>query len=456
MSQLHVVILAAGEGKRMKSATAKVLQKIAGRPMLAHVIDTARRLGADGIHVVYGHGGEQVRAAFADQTDLHWTEQEQRLGTGHALQQAMPAVPQDARVLVLYGDVPLIASQTLQHLLAAPGRIAVLVADLDDPTGYGRIVRDPQGRVGRIVEHKDADDELREIRTVNTGILVADGEALRGWLQHLGNDNAQGEYYLTDVFASAAAEFNAAEMVHVHDPLEVEGANDPWQLAQLERAFQRRAARALCLQGARLIDPARFDQRGEVTVGNDVEIDVDVVLEGRVELGDGVRIGPFCRLKDVRLGPGTEVRAHCDMDGVVVEGAAQIGPYSRLRPGTVLADGVHIGNFVETKNARIGVTSKANHLSYIGDAVIGSGVNVGAGTITCNYDGVNKSTTIIEDGAFIGSNSSLVAPVTIGKDATIAAGSVIARNAPEGQLSVARARQTSVEGWQRPKKQPKH
>jgi bifunctional UDP-N-acetylglucosamine pyrophosphorylase/glucosamine-1-phosphate N-acetyltransferase len=456
MSQLHVVILAAGEGKRMKSATAKVLQKIAGRPMLAHVIDTARRLGADGIHVVYGHGGEQVRAAFADQTDLHWTEQEQRLGTGHALQQAMPAVPQDARVLVLYGDVPLITDETLKHLLAAPGRIAVLVADLEDPTGYGRIVRDPQGRVGRIVEHKDADDELRAIRTVNTGILVADGEALRGWLQHLGNDNAQGEYYLTDVFASAAAEFNAAEMVHVQDPLEVEGANDPWQLAQLERAFQRRAARALCLQGARLVDPARFDQRGEVTVGHDVEIDVDVVLEGRVELGDGVRIGPFCRLKDVRLGPGTEVRAHCDMDGVVVEGAAQIGPYSRLRPGTVLADGVHIGNFVETKNARIGVTSKANHLSYIGDAVIGSGVNVGAGTITCNYDGVNKSTTIIEDGAFIGSNSSLVAPVTIGKDATIAAGSVITRNAPEGQLSVARARQTSVEGWQRPKKLPKH
>ncbi|MGO4222375.1 bifunctional UDP-N-acetylglucosamine diphosphorylase/glucosamine-1-phosphate N-acetyltransferase GlmU [Lysobacter sp. TAF61] len=456
MSQLHVVILAAGEGKRMKSTTAKVLQKIAGRPMLAHVIETARGLGADGIHVVYGHGGEQVRAAFADQTDLHWTEQEQRLGTGHALQQAMPAVPQDARVLVLYGDVPLIARDTLQHLLAAPGRIAVLVADLEDPSGYGRIVRDPQGRVGRIVEHKDADDEQRQIRTVNTGILVADGAALRNWLQHLGNDNAQGEYYLTDVFASAASEFNAAEMVHVRDPIEVEGANDPWQLAQLERAFQRRAARALCIQGARLTDPARYDQRGQVTVGHDVEIDVDVILEGRVELGDGVRIGPFCRLKDVRLGAGTEIRAHCDLDGVVVEGAAQIGPYSRLRPGTVLADGVHIGNFVETKNARIGVTSKANHLSYIGDAVIGSGVNVGAGTITCNYDGVNKSTTIIEDGAFIGSNSSLVAPVTIGKDATIAAGSVITKNAPDGQLSVARARQMSVEGWVRPKKQPKH
>jgi len=455
MNPLHVVILAAGEGKRMKSTTAKVLQKIAGKPMLGHVIDTARQLGAAGIHVVYGHGGEQVRAAFADQTDLHWTEQEQRLGTGHAVQQAMPSVPVDARVLVLYGDVPLITAETLQRMLAAPGRIAVLVADLQDPTGYGRIVRDPQGRVGRIVEHKDADDEQREIRTVNTGILVADGEALRRWLQRLGNDNAQGEYYLTDVFASAAEEFNAAEMVHVQDPIEVEGANDPWQLAQLERAFQRRAARALCVQGARLADPARFDQRGDVRVGHDVEIDVDVVLEGKVVLGDGVRIGPFCRLKDVTLGAGTEVRAHCDLDGVVVEGAAQIGPYSRLRPGTVLADGVHVGNFVETKNARIGVTSKANHLTYLGDAVIGAGVNVGAGTITCNYDGVNKSTTTIEDGAFIGSNSSLVAPVTIGREATIAAGSVITRDAPEGQLTVGRARQATIEGWQRPKKKPK-
>ena len=452
---LHVIILAAGEGKRMKSATAKVLQKIAGKPMLGHVIDTARQLGAVGIHVVYGHGGEQVRAAFADQTDLHWTEQEQRLGTGHAVQQAMPSVPVDAHVLVLYGDVPLITAQTLQRLLDAPERIAVLVADLVDPSGYGRIVRDTQGRVGRIVEHKDADDEQREIRTVNTGILVADGEALRRWLQHLGNDNVQGEYYLTDVFASAAAEFNAAEMVHVQDPIEVEGANDPWQLAQLERAFQRRAARALCVQGARLADPSRYDQRGEVSVGHDVEIDVDVVLEGTVVLGDGVRIGPFCRLKDVTLGPGTEVRAHCDLDGVVVEGAAQIGPYSRLRPGTVLADGVHIGNFVEAKNARIGVASKANHLTYLGDTVIGAGVNVGAGTITCNYDGVNKFTTTIEDGAFIGSNSSLVAPVTIGKEATIAAGSVVTRDAPEGQLTVARARQSTIEGWHRPKKKPK-
>ena len=449
---LHVAILAAGEGKRMKSSISKVLQKVAGRPMLGHVIDTARQLQPAGIHVVYGHGGEQVRTAFADDADLHWTEQTQRLGTGHAVQQVMPGIPQDARVLVLYGDVPLITAETLNRLLAAPGRIAALVADLEDPTGYGRIVRDPEGRIARIVEHKDADDEQRAIRTINTGILVADGEALRRWLQHLRNDNAQQEYYLTDVFASAAKEFTPAEMVHVHDPIEVEGANDPWQLAQLERAWQRRAARALCLQGARLADPSRYDQRGVVSVGHDVEIDVDVVFEGRVELADGVRIGPFCRLKDVRLGPGTEVRAHCDLDGVVVEGTALIGPYARLRPGTVLADGAHVGNFVETKNARIGVGSKANHLTYLGDAVIGSGVNVGAGTITCNYDGVNKSTTTIGDGAFIGSNSSLVAPVTIGAGATIAAGSVITRNAPDGMLTVARARQSTVEGWQRPKK----
>jgi bifunctional UDP-N-acetylglucosamine pyrophosphorylase / glucosamine-1-phosphate N-acetyltransferase len=452
---LHVVILAAGEGKRMKSSLPKVLQKIAGKPMLAHVIDSARALAPAGVHVVYGHRGEAVRSAFSDQNDLFWTEQAQQLGTGHALQQAMPNVPQDARVLVLYGDVPLITPATLRHLLAAPGRLAVLVADLDDPTGYGRVIRDAEGRVARIVEHKDANDEQRELQTVNTGIIVADGEPLRRWLEHLRNDNAQGEYYLTDVFAFAASEFDAAEMVHVVDPIETEGANDPWQLAQLERAFQKRAARALCLQGARLVDPARIDIRGTVGVGMDVEIDADVVLEGEVTLADGVRIGPFCRLKDVTLGPGTEVRAHCDLDGVVVEGAAQIGPFARLRPGTVLADGVHVGNFVETKNARLGVSSKANHLTYLGDAVIGSRVNIGAGTITCNYDGVNKSTTTIEDGAFVGSNSSLVAPVTVGKNATIGAGSVISKNAPAEQLTIARGKQVSIEGWQRPVKKPK-
>ena len=449
---LHVVILAAGEGKRMRSSVPKVLQPIAGRPMLGHVVDTARAFDPAGIHVVYGHGGDAVREAFAADADLHWSEQRQRLGTGHALQQAMPDVPPDARVLVLYGDVPLITADTLRRLLEAPGRIAVLVADLDDPAGYGRIVRDAEGKVARIVEHKDADEEQREIRTVNTGILVADGEPLRRWLDGLDNENAQGEYYLTDVFAAASSEYDSAEMVHVREPIEVEGANDRWQLAQLERAFQLRAARALCIDGARLADPARIDVRGTVKVDRDVAIDVDVVLEGDVDLAEGVVIGPFCRLRNVKLGPGTEVRAHCDLDGVVVEGAATIGPFARLRPGTVLADGVHIGNFVETKNTRLGVSSKANHLSYLGDAVVGSGVNIGAGTITCNYDGANKSTTTIEDGAFIGSNSSLVAPVTIGKDATVAAGSVITRTAPEGKLSVARARQSVVDGWQRPAK----
>ncbi|MBB1087055.1 bifunctional UDP-N-acetylglucosamine diphosphorylase/glucosamine-1-phosphate N-acetyltransferase GlmU [Lysobacter sp. SG-8] len=449
---LHVVILAAGEGKRMKSATPKVLQKIAGKPMLGHVIDTARALSPAGIHVVYGHGGEQVRDAFEGQADLSWAEQAERLGTGHAVQQAMPGVPTDARVLILYGDVPLIRAETLRHLLAAPGRLAVLVADLDDPTGYGRIVRDAEGNVARIVEHKDADDEEREIRTVNTGILVADGEPLRRWLDHLGNDNTQGEYYLTDVFTAAADEYNAAEIVHVEQPVEVEGANDPWQLSQLERAFQLRAARALCVDGARLADPARCDIRGEVVVGHDVEIDVDVVFEGRVELGDGVRVGPFCRLKDVRLAAGSVVHAHCDLEGAVAEGAVAIGPYARLRPGTVLADGARIGNFVETKNTVLGVGSKANHLTYLGDSTVGAGVNIGAGTITCNYDGVNKSKTVIGDGAFIGSNSSLVAPVEIGADATVAAGSVVTRTAPAGQLTVARARQSTIDGWQRPVK----
>lgn len=452
---LHVVVLAAGEGKRMKSALPKVLQKIAGRPMLAHAIDAARALSPQGIHVVYGHGGEAVRAAFEDQPDLQWAEQAQQLGTGHAVQQAMPGVPDDARVLVLYGDVPLITAHSLQRLLDAPGRLAVLAADLPDPTGYGRILRDPEGRVAAIVEQKDADEDQRRIRLVNTGVIAADSTALKRWLEHLGNDNAQGEYYLTDVFAAAADEYAAAEIVVVADPLETEGANDPWQLARLERAFQLRQVRVLCTDGARVADPARIDIRGTVRVGRDVEIDVDVVFEGDVELGDGVRIGPFCRIKDSTLAAGTEVRAHCDLDGACSEGAVHIGPYARLRPGTVLADGAHIGNFVETKNATVGVGSKANHLTYLGDAVVGAGVNIGAGTITCNYDGANKFTTTIEDKAFIGSNSALVAPVTIGEGATIGAGSVIGRNAPAGQLTVARARQVTLEGWVRPVKQPK-
>lgn len=449
---LHVIILAAGEGKRMKSALPKVLQPIAGRPMLAHVIEAARTLAPAGIHVVYGHGGDQVQAAFADQADLQWAHQAQQLGTGHAVAQAMPQVPDAASVLVLYGDVPLTRPETLQRLLAASGRVAVLVAEPEDPSGYGRVLRDAEGRVAAIVEHKDASDEQRRIRTINTGIIAAESTALRRWLSALSNHNAQGEYYLTDIFASAAGEFSPAEMVLVADPIEAEGANDPWQLSQLERAYQLRAARALCTQGARVLDPSRFDRRGTVKVGRDVEIDVDVILEGEVELGDGVRIGPFTRLKDVKLGAGTLVRAHCDLDGVICGDAAQIGPYARLRPGTVLADGVHVGNFVETKKITLGLGSKANHLTYLGDAVIGAGVNIGAGTITCNYDGVNKFTTTIEDGVFVGSNSSLVAPVTLGRNATIGAGSVITKHAPADQLTIARGRQMSVEGWQRPKK----
>ena len=452
---LHVVILAAGEGKRMKSAVPKVLQQIAGRPMLAHAVDAARALDPAGVHIVYGHGGEQVRAAFADQPDLYWAEQARQLGTGHAVQQAMPNVPDDVRVLVLYGDVPLITPASLQRLLDAPGRLAVLAAELPDPTGYGRIVRDPEGRVAAIVEQKDADDEQRRIRLVNTGVIVADSTALKRWLEHLRNDNAQEEYYLTDVFAAAADEYAAAEIVVVAVPLETEGANDPWQLAQLERAFQRRQVRALCMDGARVADPARIDIRGKVTVGRDVQLDVDVVLEGEVILGDGVRIGPFCRLKDVSLAAGTEVRAHCDLDGARTEGAVTVGPFARLRPGTVLAVVANSGNFVETKNAKVGVGSKANHLTYLGDAVLGAGVNIGAGTITCNYDGVNKATTTIEDRAFIGSNSSLVAPVTVGEGATIAAGSVLTKDAPAGKLTVARSRQETLDGWKRPVKKPK-
>ena len=416
------------------------------------------------MHIVHGHGGDQVRAAFADQSDLRWAEQTERKGTGHAVQQAMGAgsigagligvIPDDARVLVLYGDAPLNRAETLQRMLAIPAPLVGLTTELAEPFGYGRVLRDAQGRVAAIVEEKDATDEQRHIHLVYTGVIVADAAALRRWLDGLKNENSQGEYYLTDVFAAAAHEYTPAEIVIAEDPQETEGANDAWQLAQLERAFQLRAVRRLCVDGARFADVNRVDVRGEVIVGQDVEIDANVIFEGRVVLGDGVCIGPFCRLKDVELAAGTEVRAHCDLEGARTEGAALIGPFARLRPGTVLADGVHVGNFVETKNARIGAGSKANHLSYLGDAAIGAGVNVGAGTITCNYDGANKSTTTIEDGAFIGSNAALVAPVRIGKGATIAAGSVISKEAPDGKLTLARAKQVTVDGWKRPIKKP--
>jgi bifunctional UDP-N-acetylglucosamine pyrophosphorylase/glucosamine-1-phosphate N-acetyltransferase len=358
-------------------------------------------------------------------------------------------------VLVLYGDVPLIRADSLRALLASDVPLAVLGAQLDDPTGYGRLQLDASGRVGAIVEHKDADATQRAIRLVNTGIVAADASRLRGWLARLGRGNSQGEYYLTDVFAMASDEGAPASVVVVDDAVETEGANDPWQLAMLERAFQRRAVRALAQAGVRFADPARVDVRGTVHAGTDVDVDVDVIFEGDVVLGDGVRIGPFSRLRNARLGAGTTVHAHCDLDGAQVGTACTIGPYARLRPGTELEAGVHVGNFVETKKARLGTGSKANHLSYLGDADIGAGVNIGAGTITCNYDGVNKSTTTIGDGAFIGSNSALVAPVSIGKDATIGAGSVITHDAPEGQLTVARGRQSSIPAWKRPTRKPR-
>ncbi|WP_374350148.1 bifunctional UDP-N-acetylglucosamine diphosphorylase/glucosamine-1-phosphate N-acetyltransferase GlmU [Thermomonas sp.] len=449
---LHVVILAAGEGKRMKSVLPKVLQTVAGQPMLAHVIAAARKLKPAGIHVVFGHGGDQVRSAFAAQSDLLWAEQAHQLGTGHAVQQAMVQIPDAAKVLVLYGDVPLITADSLQRLLAAPAKLAVLAAELANPTGYGRILRDSEGHVAAIVEQKDANEDHLRIRMVNTGVIAAEAASLKRWLAGLSNCNAQGEYYLTDVFASAAHEFAAAEVVVVNDPLETEGANDPWQLAQLERAFQLRQVRNLCMDGARVADFARVDIRGVVTVGRDVEIDADVIFEGTVRLGDGVRIGPFCRIKDADIAAGTVVRAHCDIEGAQIGTGAQIGPYARLRPGTVLAEDVHVGNFVETKKATLGRGSKANHLSYLGDAVIGSKVNIGAGTITCNYDGVNKFTTTIGDGVFVGSNSALVAPVKIGDGATIGAGSTISKDAPANKLTVARERQITLDGWHRPVK----
>ena len=457
MSQapLHVIVLAAGAGTRMKSARPKVLMPLAGRPLLAHALAAARALSPAAIHVVYGHGGDQVQAAFAGQDDLRWVLQAERLGTGHAVEQALPGVPDAAQVLVLYGDVPLTRADTLRELAQVEGGFGLLAIRVADPKGYGRVLRDGTGHVRCVIEEKDADDEQRAIDVVNTGILVAPAAALRGWIGRLDRNNAQGEYYLTDIFAMANEEKRPALSVECADPVEASGANDALQLATLEAEYRQRAARTLMLAGLRLADPARIDVRGAVTAGRDVELDIDVILEGEVSLGDEVRVGPFTRLKDVRLAAGTVVQAHCDLEGVVTHGPCTIGPFARLRPGTELDAGVHVGNFVETKKTRIGENSKANHLTYLGDTVIGRGVNVGAGTITCNYDGVNKFVTHIEDGAFIGSNAALVAPVTVGANATIGAGSVIARDAPAGELTVARGRQLTLSGWKRPEKASK-
>jgi len=452
-ANLHVIILAAGAGTRMKSSRPKVLMPLAGRPLLDHVVQAARALQPAMIHIVYGHCGDQVQAAFTDQPDLSWVLQSERLGTGHAVQQAMSKVPDDAQVLVLYGDVPLTLIETLQQLVDSESPLRLLTTRLDDPRGYGRVLCDGNGLIREVVEEKDADDTQRAVNRVNTGILAADSTALRGWISRLDRNNAQGEYYLTDIFGMAAEENTPALSVECSDPMEAAGANDPWQLAGLEAYFRQRAARELALQGVRLADPLRVDIRGSVQAGHDVELDINVILEGHVELGDDVRIGPFCRLRDVQLAAGTVVQAHCDLEGVVTHGPCTIGPFARLRPGTVLEAGVHIGNFVETKKTHLGQGSKANHLTYLGDSEVGARVNIGAGTITCNYDGVNKSLTQIGDGAFIGSNTSLVAPVSIGAQATIGAGSVITRDAPDGELTVARTRQQTLPGWKRPVKQ---
>ncbi|HET6553000.1 MAG TPA: bifunctional UDP-N-acetylglucosamine diphosphorylase/glucosamine-1-phosphate N-acetyltransferase GlmU [Dyella sp.] len=450
---LHVIVLAAGEGKRMKSKKAKVLMPLAGRTLLSHVLDAARTLQPEAIHVVYGHCGEQVRSAFEHDADLRWVLQSQRLGTGHAVREALLDVPDGATVLVLYGDVPLTRAQTLERLVGAEGTVALLATRVSDPSGYGRVLRDGNGYVRAVVEEKDADDAQRANNLINTGIVAADADALKRWTSKLDRNNVQGEYYLTDIFAMAAGENRAATCVECEDEYEAAGANNPWQLAELEAQYRLRAARTLALEGVRIADPLRIDVRGVVKAGMDVEIDVNVILEGEVTLGDDVHIGAFTRLKDVQLAPGTVVLTHCDLDGVVTHGPCIIGPFARLRPGTELAAGVHIGNFVETKKARIGEGSKANHLSYLGDTVVGRGVNIGAGTITCNYDGANKHLTTIGDGAFIGSNSALVAPVTIGAQATIGAGSVIGKDAPDGELTLARAKQHTLHGWKRPAKQ---
>ncbi|MEJ2646114.1 MAG: bifunctional UDP-N-acetylglucosamine diphosphorylase/glucosamine-1-phosphate N-acetyltransferase GlmU [Gammaproteobacteria bacterium] len=450
---LSIIILAAGKGKRMHSDLPKVLHPVGGKPLLEHVIDTAEALGAGAIHVVYGHGGEQVRERLGHRR-VQWVEQAEQLGTGHAVAQALPAVSNHDRVLVLYGDVPLIRAATLNGLLAAgeQGSLGLLTAHLRHPQGYGRIVRDEAGQVEGIVEEKDATDAQRQITEVNTGFLTASAEALKGWVAALDNANAQGEYYLTDVIAMAAREGGLIRTVAAESKAEILGVNDRSQQAELERHYQRDRARAVMAAGVTLMDPNRFDLRGTLRAGRDVTIDVNAVLEGDIELGDRVAIGPNAVLRNVRLGAGTQVFANCVIEDAEVGADARIGPFARIRPETRLADRVHVGNFVEIKKSEVGEGSKVNHLSYIGDTTIGTGVNVGAGTITCNYDGANKHRTVIGDNAFIGSDTQLVAPVTVGAGATIGAGSTVTRDAPAGELTLSRAPQQTREGWKRPTK----
>ena len=449
---LNVVILAAGKGTRMKSSLPKVLHKVAERSMVQHVIDTANSLGASSINLVYGYGADQLKTGLGEQP-LNWVLQAEQLGTGHAVQQAIPQIADEDTVLILYGDVPLTRKETLQQLLAtrAADGLAILTVILANPTGYGRIVRE-NGKVIGIVEQKDATPAQLQINEVNSGIMAVPGKKLKAWLSGLQNNNAQGEFYLTDIVAMAAAEGVTITTAHPQNPIETEGANNRVQLAQLERAYQLRKAEELMLNGANLRDPARIDVRGEVQVGSDVMIDINVIFEGKVVLGDGVSIGANCILKDVVIGANTEIKPNTMVESSTIGADCSVGPYARIRPDSVLADDSHVGNFVELKKTVLGQGSKANHLTYLGDAVIGSKVNVGAGTITCNYDGANKFQTTIEDGVFVGSNSSLVAPLTLGKNSTVGAGSVITQSVAEDELVVARTKQRHITGWKRPVK----
>ena len=454
---MNIVILAAGMGKRMNSDLPKVLHPLAGKSLLGHVVDTARTLDPQRLVVVYGHGGEQVQAAFAGQTDVQWALQSPQLGTGHAVAQAVPMLVDDVPTLILYGDVPLVKASTLQRLAEAAqgGKLALLSQHVADPTGYGRVVRDAAGNVSRIVEHKDADAETLKINEINTGILVCPTGPLKRWLTALKNDNAQGEYYLTDVIAAAVADGTGVVTAHPDAEWETLGVNSKTQLAFLERRHQRNLADRLTDSGVMLADPDRIDIRGTLECGRDVFIDVGCVFEGTVRLGKGVKIGPNCVLKDCTLADGTQVQAMSVIDSAEVGAQGRIGPFARLRPGTKLGEDSHIGNFVELKNASTGTGSKINHLSYVGDAEIGSRVNIGAGTITCNYDGVNKHKTIIEDDVFVGSDSQLVAPVTVRRGATLAAGTTLTREAPADSLTLSRVPQTTKSDWKRPQRKTK-
>jgi bifunctional UDP-N-acetylglucosamine pyrophosphorylase/glucosamine-1-phosphate N-acetyltransferase len=449
---MNIVILAAGQGKRMHSNLPKVLHPLAGKALVAHVIDTARSLSPQTLCLVYGHGGEAVRTTLAA-ADLAWALQEPQLGTGHAVQQALPHLPAQGTTLVLYGDVPLIQAETLKRLLhVAQEALAILTVELADAEGYGRIVRDASGQVVRIVEQKDATAAERGIREINTGIMAMPTARLADWLARLSNSNAQNEYYLTDIVGMAVAEGLPVRTAHPQHEWEVLGVNSKVQLAELERIAQRTNAMHLMEQGVRLADPARLDVRGQLQCGRDVFIDVNCVFEGRVELGEAVEVGPNCVIRNARIGAGTRLAAFTHIEDAVVGPDGRIGPFARLRPGTELAEDVHIGNFVEIKKSTLAAHSKANHLAYIGDATIGSRVNVGAGTITCNYDGANKFQTIIEDDAFIGSDTQLVAPVTVGRGATLGAGTTLTKDAPAGSLTISRAKQLSIPGWKRPQK----